>query len=98
MSSKGTPIFFLLLFYLLPCVANAQTFQILTHTTGTKTLAGVEITVVPKNGACSYSGCNTGPYYIGCSGISNGYLYKFKSVATPSVNVTDVRLQLTYVN
>ncbi|RYE24133.1 MAG: T9SS type A sorting domain-containing protein [Sphingobacteriales bacterium] len=98
MFSKITLTLFLVFFSLLPYTIKAQSFQRLTHTSGTQTLAGVDITVVPKDGACVYNGCNTGPYYIGCSGISNGYLYKFQSAVIPAVNVTNVRVHLTNVN
>lgn len=95
---KNTLTLFLVFSFLLPQAAKAQSFQRIIHTAGTQSVAGVDVTVIPKNGACVYNGCNTGPYYIGCSGVSNGYLYKFKSAVTPVVNVTNVRVHLTNVN
>jgi hypothetical protein len=97
---KNTLTFFLVCSLFLPLTTKAQTFQRATHLKGTKTIAGVEVTVVPiaLPDSVALNSCGTGPYHVGKNHKLNGFLYKFKSALTPAINVTTVRMQLTNVN
>ena len=59
-------------------LVQAQTFFPVTHTSGTQTINGVNVTVTGINNAATYSaGCWPGPYWIGNSNNLSGYLFNF---------------------
>ncbi len=78
----------------------AQTYNQVTHTSGSQVVGNVQVTVTASMGATTYPGgnCGTGPYHIGNgsssggSSTSSGYTYVFN---TP---VRKVRFQLTASN
>lgn len=71
----------LLAFFLLvnsTIAVQGQTFFPVTHTTGTQTINGVNVTVTGINNATTYNtGCWPGPYWIGNSNNLSGYLFSF---------------------
>lgn len=71
--------------------AVAQTFNSVTHTSGTQTVAGVGVTVTNSTGRTNFAPtnfCNAGPYYIGVT-QPGGYLHSF------SPGVTHIRISIT---
>jgi|GEM_PF-4423609 hypothetical protein len=54
-------------------------------------VVGITVTVVPIDGPGIFSGCNTGPFWIGAGNLPNGYKFKF------SEPVPRIRVQFTNI-
>jgi len=89
-------LFIALLFIALPYLGNAQGYYNVTHTSGKRIIAGVEVEVVPIDSPGVYpdpSYC-VGPYFIGTTAarktpVTNGYEFRF------SVPVRQVRFKVS---
>ena len=90
-------LFIALLFIALPYLGNAQGYYNVTHTSGKRIIAGVEVEVVPIDSPGVYpdpSYC-VGPYFIGTTAarktpVTNGYEFRF-SVPVRQVGSRSVR-------
>ncbi len=73
-------------------LAFAQTLWSVTHTSGTQTINGNSVTVTGLNSASSTTYCGIGPYWVGNSNNTSGYMYTF---STP---VSEFRIIMTAMN
>jgi hypothetical protein len=88
-------IYIVLLALLATSVASAQSLYHVSHTTGKQTIGGVEVAVIPFNGAYPYPGgsfCGAGPYFVG-QGSGGASVSGYKFVFSKPINAA--RFQIT---